>query len=67
MNLVEELTKRKTIEFPSPTGVNYYEYKQLYYIAKKKGFPSPTGVNYYESNVANVAYSNITVSVPNRG
>ena len=36
--------------FPSPTGVNYYEFKTLakFYGVSSKGFPSPTGVNYYE-------------------
>ncbi|EEF92720.1 hypothetical protein CATMIT_02697 [Catenibacterium mitsuokai DSM 15897] len=36
--------------FPSPTGVNYYEYSSYEEYKKKsiKWFPSPTGVNYYE-------------------
>ena len=41
----------KNNEFPSPTGVNYYELKTwIIYpsIQELKGFPSPTGVNYYE-------------------
>ena len=40
------------LEFPSPTGVNYYELKQLGFnggVFTINGFPSPTGVNYYES------------------
>lgn len=37
------------IKFPSPTGVNHYEYKVIELIkAKEKQFPSPTGVKYYE-------------------
>ena len=38
-------------EFPSPTGVNYYEYYiqwSSWTYEKWKEFPSPTGVNYYE-------------------
>ena len=37
-------------KFPSPTGVNYYEYgyaKKFDSLEEAK-FPSPTGVNYYE-------------------
>ena len=36
--------------FPSPTGVNYYEYSSAMgaFISGMFGFPSPTGVNYYE-------------------
>ena len=34
--------------FPSPTGVNYYEYTKLISVRVNKKFPSPTGVNYYE-------------------
>ena len=37
------------IKFPSPTGVNHYEYKVIELIkAKEKQFPSPTGVKYHE-------------------
>ena len=37
-------------EFPSPTGVNYYEFisYSYFYGTYWKQFPSPTGVNYYE-------------------
>ena len=36
-------------EFPSPTGVNYYEYMNSGYSGYSMSkFPSPTGVNYYE-------------------
>ena len=39
-------------KFPSPTGVNYYEFRNLYaYLMNTKEFPSPTGVNYYESSI----------------
>ena len=43
-------------EFPSPTGVNHYEYKVIELIkAKEKQFPSPTGVNHYEcDNVGDI-------------
>ena len=34
--------------FPSPTGVNYYEYAYGKVIMDCELFPSPTGVNYYE-------------------
>ena len=40
-------------EFPSPTGVNYYEYYRVVKIFRKtnhKEFPSPTGVTNYESS-----------------
>ena len=39
------------VEFPSPTGVNYYEFVGRSFITIGKiieRFPSPTGVNYYE-------------------
>ena len=38
------------LAFPSPTGVNYYEYKlnSIYGMTVTNMFPSPTGVNYYE-------------------
>ena len=43
------LNARAEQEFPSPTGVNYYELNDdKHYIEKREGFPSPTGVNYYE-------------------
>ena len=40
----------KSYWFPSPTGVNYYEFG-VFEIngAEFIMFPSPTGVNYYES------------------
>ena len=35
--------------FPSPTGVNHYEYKlRLETYKNLHKFPSPTGVNHYE-------------------
>ena len=35
--------------FPSPTGVNYYEYFYVDFNDQDMyEFPSPTGVNYYE-------------------
>ena len=35
--------------FPSPTGVTYYELKNIYALEKEVfTFPSPTGVTYYE-------------------
>ena len=44
--MIEKKTVRK---FPSPTGVTYYESKEMTSIKKvKKVFPSPTGVTYYE-------------------
>ena len=37
--------------FPSPTGVNYYEFYGLMLPSVSQIlFPSPTGVNYYELN-----------------
>ena len=38
------------LQFPSPTGVNYYEYLEETGRDSKdvREFPSPTGVNYYE-------------------
>ena len=45
----KEMTTKK--QFPSPTGVNYYEllYQNLMKDKwKMSWFPSPTGVNYYE-------------------
>ena len=49
LNLVNLLGKVR--EFPSPTGVNYYEsfYGVLSFDWEIISFPSPTGVNYYES------------------
>ena len=39
----------KIVEFPSPTGVNYYEsYVVSHETISVLVFPSPTGVNYYE-------------------
>ncbi|EEF92710.1 hypothetical protein CATMIT_02687 [Catenibacterium mitsuokai DSM 15897] len=38
-------------KFPSPTGVNHYEFKEIYKLNEKATdlkFPSPTGVNHYE-------------------
>ena len=42
--------KMKFTQFPSPTGVNYYEWfvKDIIDTFDMKRFPSPTGVNYYE-------------------
>ena len=40
-----------TEEFPSPTGVTYYEFNGddlTLTIASEEWFPSPTGVTYYE-------------------
>ena len=38
--------------FPSPTGVNHYEYdKQIESGSADLAFPSPTGVNHYESSI----------------
>ena len=37
--------------FPSPTGVNHYEYYYFEYVDSieyENEFPSPTGVNHYE-------------------
>ena len=51
MNLKTEFVRAVAQEFPSPTGVNYYELKQLGFnggVFTINGFPSPTGVNYYE-------------------
>ena len=51
MNILNNYSKGfSVIEFPSPTGVNYYEspYTDTCVICGKKTFPSPTGVNYYE-------------------
>ena len=44
-------TTGNQFEFPSPTGVNYYEWfvKDIIDTFDMKRFPSPTGVNYYES------------------
>ena len=43
-------TQKRIRLFPSPTGVNHYEFER--YALKKLldlEFPSPTGVNHYES------------------
>ena len=47
----DDLTLTITSEFPSPAGVNYYEftYRKLMNAVRKQLFPSPAGVNYYES------------------
>ena len=49
------------LEFPSPTGVNHYEYelmdmKEEYW---SSWFPSPTGVNHYEFKKLIDKYSKI--------
>ena len=46
----DDLTLTITSEFPSPAGVNYYEftYRKLMNAVRKQLFPSPAGVNYYE-------------------
>ena len=36
------------ISFPSPTGVNHYEWNTGCGKTNFKRFPSPTGVNHYE-------------------
>ena len=50
--LSNDLDNATSEKFPSPTGVNYYEFTPIKTTGKKKEnakFPSPTGVNYYES------------------
>ncbi len=57
-------------KFPSPTGVNHYEYDDFIMIVGegKKEFPSPTGVNHYESEIQNFSNRKVPrVSVPYRG
>ena len=56
-----------TKEFPSPTGVNYYE--SSIDIASSsshftKQFPSPTGVNYYELIYVNLLQSVLAFPSP---
>ena len=50
MNELCEDCSKKLNEFPSPTGVNYYEFADTHTYVEiiKNEFPSPTGVNYYE-------------------
>ena len=49
---IKELTGKELMAraFPSPTGVNYYDYFDwiLKATEENKEFPSPTGVNYYD-------------------
>ena len=40
----------KKLEFPSPTGVTYYERNDGFVIERCSEFPSPTGATYYEYN-----------------
>ena len=60
MNALQLLEKR----FPSPTGVNYYEYEYANLIigSWKNVFPSPTGVNYYESKKSSCKKTKIELS-----
>ena len=50
MNIYKALKEQESYrEFPSPTGVNYYElFTQKMKARIAWQFPSPTGVNYYE-------------------
>ena len=41
------------MEFPSPTGVKYYELNHSACEEVKVMFPSPTGVKYYEFKKVN--------------
>ena len=42
------LEKCQEEQFPSPTGVTYYEFINPYKRVIANWFPSPTGVTYYE-------------------
>ena len=53
MNILKDVAEnpQKELKFPSPTGVNYYEYVVIRDATMLLiMFPSPTGVNYYELN-----------------
>ena len=50
MNQKRSARKYQLNKFPSPTGVNYYEFMMSLTVKVMDflKFPSPTGVNYYE-------------------
>ena len=48
----ENMDLRRSIQrFPSPTGVKYYELRDITKSVERELFPSPTGVKYYESAI----------------
>ena len=68
-NIVLGGTSTKTVMFPSPLGVSYFQIKRARsYCLMLAGFPSPLGVSYFQITLKHLNGQKTNfVSVPSRG